>query len=150
MNTKIKIAGHIIHRLLASFPVAFYAISLACYIAYYSNDNIFWFKAGYIANAAGVGIAALTTLPGFIDWLYFSSRSKLKTELLHMFCNMIALVLFWQSWWMQCAKCNETAPAIGYAILLTAAGFLFTLIAAGLLGSKMPHRHHTGVNHYST
>ena len=78
MYSKIKIAGHPVHPMLVSFPVAFYAASLVCYIVYIPMADVFWFKVAYLANAAGVVIAAVAAIPGFIDWLFIPSGSKPK------------------------------------------------------------------------
>ncbi|MEO6490714.1 MAG: DUF2231 domain-containing protein [Ferruginibacter sp.] len=145
MNSKVKIYGHPIHPMLVSFPVAFYTAAFACFIAYNSNAEAFWFKVALVANIAGVVMAAVAAIPGFIDWLFIPKDTKpKKTGLLHMLCNVSALVLFGINWAMQCDKWNEATPSIGYAILLTGGGFLLTLVA-GFLGWTMVQKHHVGV-----
>ena len=146
MYSKVKIAGHPVHPMLVSFPVAFYAAALVCFIVYNSNDVVFWFKVALLANGAGVVMAAVAALPGFIDWLFIPSGTKpKKTGLLHMVCNVLALALYGVNLWMLCSKWNEAAPTIEYAIPLTAAGFLLTL-TAGFLGWKLVQKHHVGVD----
>lgn len=146
MYSKVKIAGHPVHPMLVSFPVAFYTASLACYIVYNSNGDPFWFKVALVANIAGVVMAGVAALPGFIDWLFIPAGSKpKKTGLLHMVCNLLALALYTLNWWLQCDQWDATVPVIDYAIPLTAAGFLLTLMA-GFLGWKMVQKHHVGVD----
>lgn len=146
MYSKVKIAGHPVHPMLVSFPVAFYAASLVCFIVYNSNGDPFWFKVALVANIAGVIMAAVAALPGFIDWLFIPSGTKpKKTGMLHMICNVLALALYSINWWLQCDQWKEAVPAIDYAIPLTAAGFLLTLMA-GFLGWKMVQKHHVGVD----
>jgi uncharacterized membrane protein len=53
---------------------------LVCYIVYSSNQNPFWFKVAVVANMAGVAMAALAALPGFIDWLFIPKDSKPKKQ----------------------------------------------------------------------
>ncbi len=145
MYSKVKIAGHPVHPMLVSFPVAFYAAALVCYIVFNVKGDPFWFKVALLANGAGVVTAALAALPGFIDWLFIPSRTKAKkTGLLHMFCNVIALALYGINLLMICDQWNKPAPDMRYAIPLTAAGFLLTLIA-GFLGWKLVQKHHVGV-----
>ena len=146
MYSKVKIAGHPVHPMLVSFPVAFYAASLVCFIVYNSNGDPFWFKVAIVANIAGVVMAAVAAIPGFIDWLFIPSGSKpKKTGLLHMVCNVGALALYTINWWLQCDQWKESVPTIDYAIPLTAAGFFLTLMA-GFLGWKMVQKHHVGVD----
>jgi uncharacterized membrane protein len=146
MYSKVKIAGHPIHPMLIAYPVAFYTATLVCYIVYNSNQNPFWFKVAVVANIAGAVMAAVAALPGFIDWLFIpkDSRAK-KTGLFHMLCNVVALVCFAITAWMECPEWDRSAPALNLAIPLTAVGFLLTLIA-GFLGWTLVQKHHVGVD----
>jgi len=149
MYSKIKIAGHPVHPMLIAYPVAFYTATLACYIAYSSNHDLFWFKTGYVANLAGIVMAALAALPGFIDWLNIPANSKAKkTGMFHLLCNVVALVLYAVCFFIQKDKWNNTSPDIGAAIPLTALGFLITLIA-GFLGWTLVQKHHVGLNEFT-
>jgi uncharacterized membrane protein len=146
MYSKIKLFGHPIHPMLVAFPVAFYTGSLTSFIAYNSNEDAFWFKVGLVANIAGVIMAVVAALPGFIDWLNIPSDAKAKkTGVLHMTCNVLALVLFGINWWLQCDKWNDVQPAAGLAIPLTATGFILTMVA-GFLGWTLVQKHHVGVD----
>ena len=146
MYSKIKIFGHPIHPMLVAFPVAFYTGALAAFIAYNSNNDPFWFKVGYVANAAGVIMAIVAALPGFIDWIYIPSDSKAKrTGVFHMICNVLALLLYAINIWLLKEKWNDTTPDLGSALILTGAGFVVTLIA-GFLGWTLVQKHHVGVD----
>src|SRR2546423_9570127 len=95
MYSKIKIGGHPVHPMLIAYPVAFYTATVVCYIVYSSNHDDFWFKVAYVANLAGVVMAVVAALPGFIDWLGIPSNVRAKrTGLLHLISNVIALLLF--------------------------------------------------------
>ena len=146
MYSKIKIAGHPVHPMLVAFPVAFYTATLACYIVYYANENPFWFQVGVVANIAGVVTAFLAALPGLIDWLYIASDSAAKkTGLFHMVCNVLALVFFGIVAITSCKKWDDADPALGWAIPLSAAGFILTLIA-GFMGWTLVQKHHVGID----
>ncbi len=150
MYSKIKIFGHPLHVMLVGFPVAFYTGALACFISYNSNGDPFWFKVGYVANFAGVIMAALAALPGFIDWLFIPSATKAKkTGVLHMLCNVIALLLFGINIWIIKDQWNATIPDMGSSIIFTGAGFVLTIIA-GFLGWTMVQKHHVGVDMSAT
>jgi uncharacterized membrane protein len=146
MYSKVKIAGHPIHPMLVAYPVAFYTATLVCYIVYNSNGNPFWFKVAVVANIAGVLMAALAAIPGFIDWLNIPADSKAKkTGLFHLLCNVLALVCFGIVALTENKKWDDAAPALGLAIPLTALGFILTL-AAGFLGWTLVQKHHIGVD----
>jgi uncharacterized membrane protein len=145
MYSKVKIFGHPIHPMLVAYPVAFYTATLICYIVYNSNNDPFWFKVAVTANIAGVVMAALAAVPGFIDWLNIPADSRAKkTGLFHLICNVLALVCYGLTAVMERKNWDETSPALGLAIPLTAIGFLLTL-AAGFLGWTLVQKHHVGV-----
>lgn len=146
MYSKIKILGHPIHPMLVAFPVAFYTGALASFIAFNSNQDIFWFKVGYVANVAGVIMAIVAAIPGFIDWLYIPAETKAKkTGAFHLICNVAALLLFAINIWMLREKWNDAHPSVGTALILTGAGFVLTIIA-GFLGWTLVQKHHVGVD----
>jgi uncharacterized membrane protein len=132
--------------MLVAFPVAFYTAALTCYIVYNSNNDPFWFKVAVTANIAGVVMAALAAIPGFIDWLNIPADSRAKkTGLFHLLCNVLALVCYGFTAVLERKNWDETNPALGLAIPLTAVGFLLTL-AAGFLGWTLVQKHHVGVD----
>jgi uncharacterized membrane protein len=146
MYSRIKIAGHPIHPMLIAYPVALYTATLVCYIAYNTNGNPFWFKVAVVANIAGVIMAVVAAIPGFIDWLFIPKTVKAKkTGLVHLLCNVLALICFAVAAWIENPKWNDTTPRVGVAILLSAVGFVLTLIA-GFLGWSLVQKHHVGVD----
>ena len=148
MYSKVKLAGHPVHPMLIAFPVAFYTATVVCYVVYNSNNDPFWFKVAYVANIAGVLMAVVAALPGFIDWLNIPSGKKAKrTGMFHMISNVLALLLFAICFFLQKDKWNETDPAVGSAIILSVAGLILTLVA-GFLGWTLVQKHHVGVDQY--
>ncbi|HEX6191286.1 MAG TPA: DUF2231 domain-containing protein [Chitinophagaceae bacterium] len=146
MYSKAKIAGHPIHPMLVGFPVAFYTATLVCYLVYSSNQDVFWFRVGVVANTAGAIMAAVAAIPGFIDWLFIPKETRAKkTGLLHMICNVVALICFAVAAWINCPKWEESNPALGISIPLTAVGFILTLVA-GFLGWTLVQKHHVGID----
>jgi uncharacterized membrane protein len=113
---------------------------------YNSNSNPFWFKVAVVANIAGVVMALVAAIPGFIDWLFIPTGSKpKKTGLLHMLCNVLALVCFGAAAFLEYTRWDDPNPDLGIAIPLTAAGFILTL-TAGFLGWTLVQKHHVGVD----
>jgi uncharacterized membrane protein len=146
MYSKVKIAGHPIHPMLVAFPVAFYTAATVGFISYSVNMNLFCFHVAVTANAAGVIMAVVAALPGFIDWLNIPKEKRAKkVGLNHMLCNVGALLLFGINLALQCPKWNDSQPDAGISILLTVAGLLLTVIA-GFLGWSLVQNHHVGVS----
>jgi len=145
MYSKAKIWGFAIHPMLVVFPVAFYTSTLLLYIIFSLDNNLFWFKVGYIANLGGIIMAAIAAIPGLIDFLNIPSDSNAKrVGFFHMIFNVLALLLYTIGFLFQ--KDNWDKPVnLGISIGLSATGFILTCIA-GYIGWSMVQKHHVGVD----
>lgn len=153
--SRARIAGHPIHPMLVAFPVTFYTSSFVGFLVYAATDDLFWWSAALWANLAGVVMAAVAALPGFIDWATGIPRNTAakSTGLKHMLLNVSALVIFLinlfvqgSPWSFQAGAPTTTTalPEPMSAILLTGAGVLIT-VAAGALGWRLVQTHHVGI-----
>ena len=146
MYSKVKIAGHPLHPMLVGFPVTLYAVTLGCFTAYALGADVFWFRVGAYANLAGVILAAVAAIPGFIDWALGVPRAVPRRP------------PAWRTWRATCSRCWPSAgisccmaprlfpePRMGLSVVLPALGVLLTL-AAGYLGWKIVQKHHVGVD----
>jgi uncharacterized membrane protein len=146
MFSKVKVMGHPLHPMLIAFPVAFYTACFVCFITYQSTGNVFWFRVGYVANVAGVVMAVVAAIPGFIDWAFgipAENRAK-KTGLIHLSLNVVSLVLFALCAWIMSGRFTDTTPDANIGVLLSGIGFVLTL-GAGYYGWTLVQTHHVGV-----
>jgi uncharacterized membrane protein len=147
MYSKVKLFGHPIHAMLVGFPVTLYTVTLLAYIAYQTSGDVFWFRVGIAANVAGVAMALLTAIPGFLDWLLGipSGAAAKGTGLRHMLLNVSALVVFAINAGLHARYWTGPArPDATLAIILAAIGIGLTLMA-GWLGWNLVQKHHVGV-----
>jgi uncharacterized membrane protein len=115
------------------------------YIIYAANKDPFFFKAAVAANLAGVVMAAITALPGFIDWAVgIPSGTPAKSHgLTHMLLNVTALLLFVINAILHTGSwTNPSGEASG--IILALLGVLCT-VGAGYFGWTMIQTDHVGV-----
>jgi uncharacterized membrane protein len=145
MYSKIKILGHPIHPMLVAYPIALYTSTLVAYIIYAANKDPFFFKAAVAANIAGIVMAALTALPGFIDWAVgIPSGTAAKSHgLNHMLLNVTALVLFIINAIIHTGSWNNPSGEAS-GIILALLGVLCT-VGAGYFGWTMIQTDHVGV-----
>ncbi len=146
MYTKAQIAGHPIHPMLISIPVAFYTATLVSFIVYAAHESMAVFRFGVVCNIIGAAGALLAAVPGFIDWAFaIPSGTRAKRDgLLHLTINVVALVLFIINAALQGDRWNDVAPGAATAIVLSAIGVGLT-VAAGALGWILVQTHHVGV-----
>jgi uncharacterized membrane protein len=145
--SRIKLFGHPIHPMLVAYPIAFYTSTLVGFIIYAVTDDHFWLRLTIAANTAGVVMALLAAIPGFIDWAMGIPRgSRAKTHgLRHMVLNVASLVLFAITLILYLGDWSgpsDPSPALG--IILAGVGVLLT-IAAGFHGWVLIQDDHVGV-----
>jgi uncharacterized membrane protein len=146
MYSKIKIFGHPIHPMLVSYPIAFYAATLVSYLIYAVTGHHFWLRVAIASNVAGVAMAILAAIPGFLDWaLGIPSRTTAKGHgLRHMALNVSALVLFAITLFTYVGDWNGANPSAALAIVLSVLGVVLTM-GAGFFGWTLIQEDHVGV-----
>lgn len=145
MYSKVKIFGHPIHPMLVAYPIALYTSTLVAYIIYEANKDPFFFKAAVAANIAGVVMAAITALPGFVDWAVgIPSGTPAKSHgLTHMLLNVTALVIFIINAIIHTGNWSRPSGT-GSGLILALLGVLLT-VGAGFYGWTMIQNDHVGV-----
>lgn len=147
MYSKVKIFGHPIHPMLIAYPIALYTATLVAFIiAAARGGDVFWFRVAVVANIAGVIMAAVAALPGFIDWaLGIPAESPAKGHgLRHMLLNVTALVLFLINAIVHAGQWSSSQRDTGWGIVLALVGVLCT-VGAGFFGWTMIQDDHVGV-----
>jgi uncharacterized membrane protein len=147
MYSKIKILGHPVHPMLIAYPVAFYTATFVGFCIYGGTGDLFWLKATIAVNLAGIVMAAVAALPGFVDWLLGipSDTGAKKDGLIHGLFNVTALGLFIASFAAYASHWNGPAAGAAAGIILSALGVACTL-AAGWYGWMLVQTWHVGVN----
>ena len=147
MYSKVKILGHPIHPMLNLFPMAFYTASFVCFAIYQFGAHwLFWFNLGYIANLVALATALIAAIPGVIDFAVGIPKGTdaKRRGWIHGTLNLIALVLFAISAYLWRSGPIPEDPSIISAVLLTGAGFLFT-VAGAYQGWDLVARNKVGV-----
>jgi uncharacterized membrane protein len=74
--SKAAVAGHTIHRLLASFPIACFTLALATDIAYWRTSNLMWLEFSAWLLLAGITVGVAAALFGAVFFLVrFGTRA---------------------------------------------------------------------------
>jgi uncharacterized membrane protein len=147
MYSKVKLLGHPVHPMLVSYPIALYTSTFVAYLIYIVHGSFVWVDIAIAANVAGVVMAVIAAIPGFLDWAWgipASSPAKLHGTI-HMVLNVTALILFAVNAATHIGYWEFTDhPHSGLGIVLAALGVACT-IAAGYYGWTMVQRDHVGV-----
>ena len=95
MYSKARVAGHAIHPMLVTFPLAFYTTTVVTLLVYIGTREAFWYRFAMVASVAGIATALIAAIPGAIDLrsLPRGSRSR-KAGLQHAGFSLLATGLF--------------------------------------------------------
>lgn len=152
MNSKARIAGHPIHPMLVSFPIAFYTSTMAALLAYMGSHDAFWYRVALVANLAGIITAVLAVIPGAIDLFALPRRSRARaTGLRHAGFNVLATGMFVVTAVMLYRRWNERVLLDGEYVIDAAIPLALSVVAwvslviAGALGWALIQTHHVGV-----
>lgn len=145
MRSKASFKGHPIHPALIPFPFAFLTGGFVFDLAGRIADQPPWWTTGAYLVAAGIVMALVAAIPGFIDYFFTvpprSSGKRRATR--HMLANMSAVVLFAVAWWLR----GEASAEPGTATLLAEAVGTVLLGVGGWMGGVLVNRNQIGVDH---
>jgi uncharacterized membrane protein len=146
MYSKVKLFGHPLHPMLVAYPIAFYTSTLIAFLLYGFTADAFWVLVAIVANAAGVLMAAVAAIPGFIDWLGIPSGTAAKrTGLIHLSLNVSALVVFAITLFSFLPRWKDPQNATALLGILPSLVGVGLTVAAGFQGWKLIQDHHVGV-----
>ena len=145
MASKASIAGHPVHPMLVSFPIALWATSFATDVLFYFVRNSSLMLISKFLLAAGCIGAVAAAIPGIIDWLSITNAPVKRIANWHARLNIIALLIFATSF---CLRTKAGAPWVNFTLkipyLLSLVGVILISIS-GWLGGALTFEHGVGV-----
>jgi uncharacterized membrane protein len=120
-----SIAGHPIHPMLISFPIAFFIATFVCDLAYWQTTNASWATAAVWLLGAGLVMAALAAVAGLIDVLGDAQIRALNDVWWHAGGNVVVVLIELYNWY---ARYTEGTAAV------VPKGLILSLIVVCILG----------------
>src|ERR1043166_9006374 len=133
-----KIAGHPLHPMLVPFPIAFFVATLGADLMYRSNGDDFWFRMSEWLLGAGVVMALLAALMGFIDVLGEAAIRALGIAWAHLLGNLLAVLVEAFNWYRRYDMGPDAVLPTGLYLSIAA---VLILLVTGWLGWEMVYRH---------
>ena len=137
-----KIAGHPLHPMLVSFPIAFFASTLAADLAFWKTGDAFWFVATEWLLGAGVVMALFAAVAGFTDFLGDRRIRELSVAWWHFLGNLLVVLVEAFNWYRRYQIGPDAVIPTGPLLSL---GAVLVLLVNGWLGWEMVYRKHVGV-----
>jgi uncharacterized membrane protein len=143
----VAIAGHPLHPLIVTFPIAFLTSVLATDVAYWFTEDVFWARASFWLLIGGLLTGVVAAATGMSDFIKIDRVREHSAGWAHMVGNVAALGLSLLSLILRWG--NQTG-----AVLPT--GLILSLIVAGVLGltgwygAELVYRHKIAVIGYGS
>lgn len=138
----VAIAGHPLHPLLVTFPIAFLTAPLATDLAYWFTQDLFWARVSVWLIGAGIVTGLIAAVTGLMDFLKIDRVRQHSAGWIHMVGNVAAiglsLINFGLRWENQAGAIVPTGLILSL-IVATALG------VTGWYGAELIYRHKVAV-----
>ena len=137
-----KIAGHPIHPMLIPFPIAFFVGTLVSDLVFWNVGGAFWAGVSFYLLGAGIVMALLAALAGFIEFFGDQRIRALSHAWQHMIGNLLAVAVAVVNFVI---RLDDPAAAILPTGLILSAVVACILVFTGWLGGELVYRHRVGI-----
>ena len=137
----VAIAGHPIHAMLISFPVAFLLGGLASDLAYWWTGDPFWARLSLWIIGAGFVMGSLASIAGTLDFLIVKEIRRHVTSWSHFIAAIMLMSLAAANWWLRVADPEGNLLPWGLFMSFVTA---LSLSTVGWFGGKLVFHHNVG------
>lgn len=141
----VAVAGHPLHPLIVTFPIAFLTGALGTDVGYWLTGDNFWARASFWLIGAGLVGGVVAALTGMLDFLKIDRVRQHSAGWIHMVGNVAALVLSLISFGLRWGNQTGAILPIGLLISLIVATLLGI---TGWFGAELIYRHKVAVIGY--
>ena len=136
-----KLGTHPIHPMLIPFPIAFLVGAFVADIVFAMSGELFWARAASYLIGAGIVMALLAAVFGFIDFFGSQRVRDLSHAWQHMFANLLAVVIAVVNFLL---RLGGDADAVVPTGLILSGITVAILIFSGWRGGDLVYRHGVG------
>jgi uncharacterized membrane protein len=140
-RSEMAIAGHPIHAMLISFPIAFLLGGLGSDIAYWWTNNPFWATASLWQIGVGLALGCFAGLIGMLDFMLVKEIRQHIASWSHFLAAVVLLTLAAANWWSRVV--DAEASVLPWGLFLSAVT-AFSLALTGWYGGKLVFDHKIG------
>ncbi|MBW4518268.1 MAG: DUF2231 domain-containing protein [Scytolyngbya sp. HA4215-MV1] len=142
----VAIAGHPLHPLLVTFPIAFLTGAFGADLGYWLTHDPFWARAALWLIGGGFVAGLVAAFTGMLDFLRIDRVKKHNAGWIHMFGNVAAMVLTLVNWILRWHDIEGAVLPTGLTLSLIVASLLGI---TGWYGAELVYRHKVAVIGYS-
>lgn len=145
VTSTVAIAGHPLHPLIVTFPIAFLTTPAAADLAYWWTKDVFWAQASFWLIGIGLASGVLAALSGMMDFLRIERVRKRSAGWAHMVLNVAALALTIANFALRWGNTSGAILPTGLTISIIVA---LLLGLSGWYGAELVYRHKVAVIGY--
>ncbi len=143
----VAIAGHPLHPLIVTFPIAFLTGAFGTDVGYWLTGDAFWARASIWLIMAGFVTGLVAAATGMSDFLKIDRVKKHSAGWIHAVGNIAALLLTLFNWIHRSGNVEGGVLPLGIIISMIVA---LLLAVTGWYGAELIYRHKVAVIGYSS
>ncbi len=143
----VAIAGHPLHPLIVTFPIAFLTAVLMTDLAYWFSGDFFWARASFWLISAGIVTALLAMVTGLLDFLKIERVRQHSAGWIHLIGNVAVILLSLVNLFL---RWGDRVAAILPAGLILSLVVATILGVTGWYGAELVFRHKVAVIGYGS
>lgn len=143
----VAIAGHPLHPLIVTFPIAFLTGAFGTDVGYWLTGDPFWARASIWLIMAGFVAGLVAAATGMLDFLKIDRVKKHSAGWIHAIGNIAALLLTLFNWIHRSGNVEGGVLPLGIIISMIVA---LLLAVTGWYGAELIYRHKIAVIGYSS
>lgn len=142
VGSKIAIAGHPVHVMLVTFPIALVSATLGADIFWWLTADPFFARVGLWTSGWGFGMGVLASLAGTAELLAGRGVRRKPESWSHAVLALMLLALAGANWIFRID--DREAAILPWGILISLVAMAFVVLA-GWQGGKLVFEHQIGV-----
>jgi uncharacterized membrane protein len=140
--TKVAVAGHPIHPMLVTFPIAFLSGTLASDLAFLWFADPFWARMSLWLVGAGTVMGILAGISGTIELLAIAGIRRRAAAWSHFITAVMLLAISFTNWIIRIGDPVAAVWPLGLYLSVIMMGML---AIAGWLGGHLVFEHQVGI-----
>lgn len=141
-HSNVAVAGHPLHPMLVTFPIAFLLAALASDLVYLFDGAPFWARMSLWLIGAGTAMGILAGLAGTVELLSVRGIRRRPAAWNHFVVSVMLLAAAFGNWMWRIGDAQEAIYPWGLALSALTA----VLVAyAGWLGGALVFEHRIGI-----
>jgi len=141
-TTVVAVAGHPLHPMLVTFPIAFLLGAFASDLAFWLLRDPFWARMSVWLIGGGAAMGSLAGLSGTVELLSIAGIRRRAAAWNHFIAAIMMLAVAFTNWYWRLEDAAAAVLPLGLALSALTA---FLVAMAGWLGGHLVFEHKVGI-----